>query len=263
MVPLSVIRLKAEDLAYWYFRLNGFLTIRNFVVHPESGCNQRTDADILGVRFPYRSELLDNPMQDDTIFEEVKDIPFLVLAEVKSSECKLNKSWTREGSRNILRMLAAVGIVPLTIREEVARVLHTDGIFEDTCLCRINLFCLGRRINPDIEKHYCGRVPQKRWEDVLKFIHDRFRGYDRIKREHPQWDENGDKLWTCYQSNKDNKCQFISSITVIQWYGTPSLLRCILSGMFVEKVQRQHKRNQLWPLSGFHKRYEQYQSPCP
>ena len=36
-------------MAYWYFRLNGFFQIENFVVHPESYGSQRTDADLLGV----------------------------------------------------------------------------------------------------------------------------------------------------------------------------------------------------------------------
>lgn len=29
--------MNPEQLAYWYFRLNGFLTTVNFVVHPEQG----------------------------------------------------------------------------------------------------------------------------------------------------------------------------------------------------------------------------------
>ena len=51
-----------EKLAYWYLRLNGFLTIPNFVVHPDNGSNQKTDIDILGVRFPYRAENLNRQM---------------------------------------------------------------------------------------------------------------------------------------------------------------------------------------------------------
>ena len=35
-----------ENLAYWYFRLNGFLTIPNFVVHPDFGIEQRTEVDM-------------------------------------------------------------------------------------------------------------------------------------------------------------------------------------------------------------------------
>ena len=61
-------RLDPEKVAYWYFRLNGFLQIENFVVHPGRRGSQRTDADLLAVRFPHRAEfLLDHPdpMRDD------------------------------------------------------------------------------------------------------------------------------------------------------------------------------------------------------
>jgi hypothetical protein len=62
------VRLPPERVAYWYFRLNGFLQIENFVLHPAGGGSQRTDADLLAVRFPDRKELLFDhaePMQDD------------------------------------------------------------------------------------------------------------------------------------------------------------------------------------------------------
>ena len=57
--------LTPERLAYWYFRLNGFLTTENFIVHPDRGPNQRTDADLLAVRFAHRKENLVRPMTDD------------------------------------------------------------------------------------------------------------------------------------------------------------------------------------------------------
>ena len=50
--------LDPEKVAYWYFRLNGFLQIENFVVHPERRGGQRTDADLLAVRFRHRAERL-------------------------------------------------------------------------------------------------------------------------------------------------------------------------------------------------------------
>ena len=62
------MRIRSEDLGYWYFRLNGCLTTTNFVVHPEEGQEQRTDVDVLAARFPYRAELLLNPMEDDIPF---------------------------------------------------------------------------------------------------------------------------------------------------------------------------------------------------
>ena len=77
------MKITSEQLAYWYLRLNGFLTIQNFIVHPDSGSEQRTDADVLGVRFPYRAELKPNPMVDDVPFTKVADKPFIVMVEVK------------------------------------------------------------------------------------------------------------------------------------------------------------------------------------
>jgi hypothetical protein len=46
-------RLSCEKVAYWYLRLNGFLQIENFYVHPAGRGGARTDADLLAVRFPY------------------------------------------------------------------------------------------------------------------------------------------------------------------------------------------------------------------
>jgi hypothetical protein len=43
--------LTAEDIAYWYLRLNGFLILRNFLVHGDRQGRIRTDIDVLGVRF--------------------------------------------------------------------------------------------------------------------------------------------------------------------------------------------------------------------
>ena len=42
-----------ESLAYWYFRLNGFLPLTNFVLHrPDSLRRYNADSDLLAVRFP-------------------------------------------------------------------------------------------------------------------------------------------------------------------------------------------------------------------
>jgi hypothetical protein len=84
-----------ERLAYWYLRLNGFLTIENFIVHPEVGVDQRTDIDLMALRFPHRREAFRNYggnvtwMKDDPRFAS-KKIPFAAFVEVASGQCKLN-----------------------------------------------------------------------------------------------------------------------------------------------------------------------------
>jgi len=92
--------LSPEAVGYWYFRLNGFLTIQNFVVHPDDAGNQNTDADIIGVRFPYRAELLRNPMQDDDVFTSVEDKPFVVFVETKKGQCNINTTLRDPAQQN-------------------------------------------------------------------------------------------------------------------------------------------------------------------
>ena len=40
---LKANQLDPEKVAYWYFRLNGYLQIENFVVHPVRHGGQRTN----------------------------------------------------------------------------------------------------------------------------------------------------------------------------------------------------------------------------
>ena len=102
--------LDPEKVAYWYFRLNGFLQIENFVVHPERRGGQRTDADLLAVRFPHRAErLFDDPndiMPDDEHRLSLShDLIDVVIAEVKTNQpCTLNGPWTQEERQNVHRV---------------------------------------------------------------------------------------------------------------------------------------------------------------
>jgi len=66
---------RAEDVASWYFRLNGFLTIPGFVVHPDQRRRfPRTEADLLGVRFPFSREWISTrQMEDDPLLTRVDD----------------------------------------------------------------------------------------------------------------------------------------------------------------------------------------------
>src|SRR5215203_5483477 len=113
--------IRPEQLGYWYFRLNGFLTTANFVVHPRRGDQQGTDIDVLGVRFAYRQELVVDPLQDADVF--LSDMPQIVLAEIKAGRCALNGPWTTPVRQNMENALMAVGAIPQVDVEAVARDL--------------------------------------------------------------------------------------------------------------------------------------------
>jgi len=207
----SSVEIKAESLAYWYFRLNGFLTTVNFVIHPDMNGSQRTEVDILGVRFPYRAELLINPMRDDNLFLQIQDKPYVVIAEVKKGDCKLNGPWTRSQDKNFLRVLRAIGIVPEKTVPKVAEALYNSGYWEDSS-CRVSIFCVGGAMNPSIRNKYPD-VPQVMWTDILKFIFQRFRNYRSQKVSHPQWDDSGKLLWRHADSCAD-EAQFANTVAV-------------------------------------------------
>lgn len=185
--------LGPEHVAYWYLRLNGYLTTGNFVVHPDRGSNQRTDIDVLGVRFPHRAENEVRPMRDDSRVVTADDRVHLVVAEAKRGMISFNTSLIDHSQENIYRVLRAVGITNAAQSLHVAADLHrtgrslTDGL-------RVTLLGFGER-RSDVFATTLPDALQLVWTDVLTFIFDRFRAYRTEKRSHGQWDAQGRLLW--------------------------------------------------------------------
>jgi hypothetical protein len=193
--------LNAEKLAYWYLRLNGFMTTENFILHDKStkGIAQRTDADIYGVRFPFREEL---KMKDDELFRTQDERPVFIIAEVKSGECTLNGPWTNIGKENIQYVLRAIGAFKPSIVEEVAAALYKSYMYEDQQR-KITLLAIGSRVNQE----YLTERPELRqllFRDMIQFIYRRFREFRMQKRDHKQWDSAGSYLYAMTDRRKEN-----------------------------------------------------------
>lgn len=207
------MRIESERLAYWFLRLNGFLTTVNFVVHPGVGRDQGTDVDILGVRFPCRGEVIEDPMPDSPLFTAILDRPYFVIAEVKTGLCDLNGPWSKPERRNLQQVLAAVGFCPSGDLDSVARVLYESGRVSGHGYCA-SLLCLGKSRNAEIHARYPA-VPQITWEEVLKFIHSRFREYRSKKVSHEQWDSAGHQLWKAVEASRGDAGEFIRGVVVV------------------------------------------------
>ncbi len=189
-------RLDAEKVAYWYFRLNGFLQIENFVVHPERRGSQRTDADLLAVRFPYRAErLFDDPndiMADDeqtlALSHERIDV---IIAEVKTSQpCTLNGPWTRRDRQNVHRVLAAIGCLPPDRIEQAAADIYRAGVHVCELGLSIRLVAVGRERSKQLSATY-PNVAQLIWPEMLAFLWNRLHRYRQQKTQVDQWDAQG------------------------------------------------------------------------
>ncbi len=188
--------LEPERVAYWYFRLNGFLQIENFVVHPENREGQRTDADLLGVRFRHRAERAfdgGKPMVDDAALNLSVRYDEVVIVEVKTNQpCTLNGPWTKPERKNVHRVLAAIGCLRNRDIAEAADGIYDDGvaIFGRT---RIRLVAVGRDRDPELNNRY-REVLQLTWNEILGFIWDRFLAFREQKRDVDQWDDAGQAL---------------------------------------------------------------------
>ena len=178
-----------ERLAYWYFRLNGFLTTENFIVHPDEGRNQRTDADLLAVRFMHRAENLLSPMQDDPRVADCNSFPNIIIAEIKTGRCALNGLWTDPARMNMERVLRAIGCVDELGVQQAASCLYENGLWHNG-IVSVRLFAVGE----EKQKLVIPETQQLIWSEIIPFLIERFREYKRQKSSVGQWTADGKKL---------------------------------------------------------------------
>lgn len=212
------VRMNPEKVAYWYLRLNGFLQIEDFYVHPGGRGGARTDADLLAVRFPHRAErLYDDPndvMQDDTARLALSaDLIDVVIAEVKAGRCALNGPWTKPERRNVHRVLAAIGCIPHHGIDRAAEEIYHEGFHVSEDHLRIRLVAIGREVNKDVASRY-PHVPQVIWPDLLNFIFDRHQRYRHQKRQTDHWDRTGKELKWLATRQQVERSEFVQRCLV-------------------------------------------------
>jgi hypothetical protein len=206
--------LNSESLTYWYFRLNGFFTIPNFVVHPDRGSKQRTDIDVFGIRLPNRHELIADPMEDDGVFTQVGDKAFLAIVEVKADLIAFNRTWTVPELKNVQRFLAAAGAFAPDKVEAIAHELYARGCFTADPFYHVSLVGIGRRLNPKLQATR-PVIPQITWDNIARFIFRRFNRYAVQKRSHVQWDDAGKQLWDVWQEHQYSQGEFCDALLAI------------------------------------------------
>jgi len=184
-------KYKSDEVAYWFFRINGCLNIVNFLVHNKQRGREGTDVDVLAVRFPYRQELAmsENPMKDHNCFISEDKID-LIISEVKRGLCDLNGPWTDPERQNMHRVLRAVGAFPKDTIDEISRCLYNEQYYENE-IYRVRLFAVGERTNENLSSP----VVQLTWNEILKFIYCRFKKYRSEKSQHKQWNHTGSMLF--------------------------------------------------------------------
>lgn len=183
--------IRTENLAYWFFRLNGCLCLVNFLVHHEKRGWEGTDVDVMAVRFPFRNELAlsNDPMEDHVVFKSNHKID-IIIAEIKLTMCNLNGPWTDPERGNMRRVLYAIGSFPNDKITSVSTALYEEQFYEDE-IFRFRLFTLGKDRNDRLSSS----VVQLTWDEVSFFIYERLTKYIHQKAQHQQWDDTGCMLY--------------------------------------------------------------------
>jgi hypothetical protein len=132
---------RAEILAEWYLRFNGYFPLPNFILH-DAGLErqkgeQLTEADVLAVHLPHTREIIRGkgyefevePHRDLNVKRGLMDF---VIVEVSSEECKLN--WLQEDdtiNREFLKyILRRFGWWKEDTVSSISRTLSTEKYWE-------------------------------------------------------------------------------------------------------------------------------------
>jgi hypothetical protein len=173
---------RAEEVANWYFRLNGFLSIPGFILHPDRV--QRypyTEADLIGVRFPQSAEILGGKrMDDDQVLLDIDDgredrIVF-ILVEVKAGLCNINGPWSDESRGNMQRVIRRLGFVPEAKIEAIAKQMYDILRWESKSESEkfiLQYIAVGSRRNDDLQKQF-EKLIQVTYDDMADFFLNRF-----------------------------------------------------------------------------------------
>ena len=129
-----------EEIAYWYFRLNGFFPITNFVIHRSSEIDYTSDCDLLAVRLPYVYEEIGGKPDDwdENLVKQLGfDRPIGVICEVKTGSYELEGIFRPQYVRYSIGRL---GLISKASVDDLAESLEDRPFIETRegyCICKI------------------------------------------------------------------------------------------------------------------------------
>ena len=185
---------RTEEVASWYFRLNGFLSIPGFIVHPDAvRRNPMTEADLIAVRFPYSTEIIaDRRMEDDprlTTLADPSQVLFL-LVEVKTDLCNINGPWSNEEAGNMQRVIRRLGFAEEESVEKISSTMYQHLRWESDKHV-LQYIAVGKRKNDGQQRNY-RRLVQIVWPEISDFLFERFKAFpEKLSSDgrliHEQW----------------------------------------------------------------------------
>jgi hypothetical protein len=183
---------RAEEVANWYFRLNGFLQIPGFVLHSEVRRQQISDADILGVRFPFSHETLHEVRMTDDRWISQSTLPgqvLFVIGEVKVGKCGVNGPWTDRTRGGMEKVIRRIGFAPDEMTQAIADSLYNQLVWQNDDFA-VQYVAIGASSNHELSTRF-RKLKQLVWPEIAAFLFERFGGFGPIKGVPTQWPRFG------------------------------------------------------------------------
>lgn len=197
----------AERIAYWFFRLNGCMTTQNFILHPDSGEDVRTEVDLIAVRFPHRRELrtADQPMEDHEMFLEHGGLIQAYLVDASTGTCKLSSKWRNRERRDLEAIIDAMGFFDVEQQPHAIESLYENALCECAPV-RLQFVAVGRQKSPDLYRSMRS-VEQLTWDEILSWMYQRLSLYRLQKKYNRRWDQIGITLQK--EASRKSKQEFV------------------------------------------------------
>lgn len=165
----------AEEYALWYFRLNGFFPLPNFVIHKSSEIEYSADCDILAIRPPHVYEEIGGNEDDwDELLVKTVDFSRMTgaICEVKTSSYDPGKLFPQD------RIAYCIGRLGLAPREGIARI--AESLEEFSCVVTDDGVCIAKVLIAN-ELHQSDRFLSIHLDHVKEFLLGRVRKYPEEK----------------------------------------------------------------------------------
>lgn len=216
---------RAEIVAKWYLRFNGYFLVENFILQDgglrKQPGGQLTDADILAVRFPHTKEIIKGKTKDIEVqphchLQVNNGVTDFIIAEASSTSCKFN--WINPGCTDqtvdldfLQYALRRIGYWKQDSLFQVCTELSRRKFFEDVARCeRVRLLSIG--VNRD---EALTDILQIEFRKIFEYLRDSlFNSFDMIDgdriikkviSDHKQWDPLIREIYNWLRGHKVRK----------------------------------------------------------
>lgn len=204
-----------ELLVECYLRLNGYFIVNNFILHDQHG-SQKTEVDLIGVRFPNQIEIIkddggrgqNQKLENDPKLIGKESIIDIIIAEVKKGEARINRPF---GKEEVLEyILNWIGCLNEKEKIKAIKCLKKkEDFYTGNGRIRVRFVCFGEQ-----SKIECKQITLL---DALRFIRGRFRKYFDYKTDSKQWNGVMKYVYTVAYNNSISDDSLLEKILDGKW----------------------------------------------